>query len=483
MKLTAQLVENFARMFLSPMWDTPKPTAIFHRLTWALYCGDDPLVAVAAPRGHAKSTALTHTFILAMVLFRVESHVMLISSSEELAMGQLIDIAKDLRENDDLRAEFGISKFHTDSKGEIIVRCDDGYEFRILARGVEQRVRGIKWGGRRPGLIIGDDMEEDEQVENVARRRKLSKWVNRAMIPMGRRGCKVRIHGTILHQDSLLAKMMKRSSWKSLFFKAHQSYDDFSNILWPEQFSEKDLRDKRQEFIDDMDSAGYSQEYLNDPHDDEDAYLRREWFRPMSEEDHDEPKLICAGIDFAISKADAANRTSITVGGQDTAHTLHFVDQRVGRWDSEEIIEEIFAVATRWRPDVFFVESGQIWLSLWPTIRKEMLRTGRFLNFEPRTPIKDKASRGRAFQKRMKAGACKFDKDASWYNAYEEELLRFTGASEATLDDQFDSSALLALGFEDLADVETEDFDEEDEIEMKRHDPRNTQGRSAVTGY
>jgi hypothetical protein len=251
--LTPKLIENFAGVFLSPMFDNPAPTPDFHRQAWALYCSEAELAGVAAPRGHAKSTGLTHTFILACVLFRFESHVMLVSSSEELAMGQLGDIAKELKENDDLREEFGVQKFLTDSKGEIIVHCDDGYEFRILARGVEQRVRGIKWNGRRPGLILGDDMEEDEQVENAARRKKLRKWVNRAMIPMGRRGCKVRIHGTILHQDSLLAGIMadgRKSAedrlWQTLFFKAHESYDDFSNILWPEAFDEKALRRIRQ---------------------------------------------------------------------------------------------------------------------------------------------------------------------------------------------------------------------------------------------
>ena len=41
----------------------------------------------------------------------------------------------------------------------------------------------MKWRGKRPGLIIADDLEEDEQVENKARREKFLRWVNRALIP------------------------------------------------------------------------------------------------------------------------------------------------------------------------------------------------------------------------------------------------------------------------------------------------------------
>lgn len=488
--LTPALIENFAGVFLSPMYDDPVPTPPFHRECWELYCSEAPLVAVAAPRFHAKSTALTHVFILAVVLFRVESHVMLIGSSEELAMTALVDIAKELRENDDLRAEFGVKRFLTDAKGEIIVQCDDGYEFRILARGVEQRVRGIKWNGRRPGLILGDDMEEDEQVESPPRRRKLSRWVNRALIPMGRRGVKVRFHGTIIHQDSLLANFMAEAKrpegvWKTLFYKAHQSFDDFSNILWPEHFSEKELRAIRQRFINKQDAGGYSQEMLNDPQDNEEAYLKKEQFRPMREEDHEAPKRYSVGVDFAISKADAANRTSFAVGGQDSGNLVHFVDQRVGRMDSEEIVDEFFLIEERWHCDAYYVESGQIWLALKATVNKEMMRRDVFLHIVELTPIKDKAARARPWQKRMKAGACRFDKEASWYPAYEEECLRFTEGSTAKLDDQFDSSATLIMGIEKQPDLEDDDVMSEDEWmeKWKRMHAGRSSHRASVTGY
>jgi predicted phage terminase large subunit-like protein len=203
----------------------------------------------------------------------------------------------------------------------------------------------------------------------------------------------------------------------------------------------------------------------------------------MDESHHDSSKIIAVGIDFAISKADKANRTSITIGGQDTLNQISVVDQRVGRWDSLEIVEEIFAVRKRWHPDAYFVESGQIWLAIKPLLDKEMLRTGKFMNFVPRTPIKDKKARGRSYQTRMKMGLCFFDKEASWYPGFEEENLRFTGDSDAVLDDQFDSAALLVLGFEEMADAEDEDFTPEEEIEMRRQDPRRTLGRNPVTGY
>lgn len=490
MDLDAKLVENFAGVFLSQGYDDPQPTPAFHRECWGLYCAPTRFVAVAAPRGHAKSTALTHDFGLAALCFRFSSHILLVSSTEELAMGQLGDIAKELRENDELRGEFGIEKLEVDSKGEIVVRCDDGHRFRVIARGVEQRVRGMKWNGKRPDLILMDDVEEDEQVASPDRRRKLGRWVNRALIPAGALGARIRWHGTILHQESMLARLMKNGSWTTRLYKAHESFDDFSNLLWPQRRDKRRgmgaealLKEIRQQFIDDLDPNGYSQEYLNDPRDDATNYIKREWFDKMEEADHEEPGLIGCAIDFAISKKDAANRTSLTTGKMGQSNLLHFVGQTVGRWHSLEIIDEIFLAAQRWKPDYFWVESGQIWLALKPMIQKEMLRRGRWINFIEKTPIKDKASRGRSLQKRMAGGGTRWDTEADWFPPMQEEMLNFSEHAEAQLDDQFDSAALLSLGFEEVADVELEDVMSEDELDMIAQDPRRVIGRNPVTGY
>ncbi len=482
-KLTAELIEGFAGVFLSPMYDNPQPTPDFHREGWGLYCSDWELCSIVAPREHAKSTAFTHDYILAETLFRVEMFVVLVSATEDLAKDHLSDIARVLRENDEVRKHFGIKDLTVDAKTEVVCRMSDLHEFRILAKGAGQKMRGLKWRGRRPGLIVCDDLEEDEQVESADRREKFRRWFNRALLPSRRRGGRVRVHGTILHPDALLSRLQKNSQWRGLFYRAHASFDDFTQILWPEQFPIPRLRAIRQNYIDDGDAPGYSQEYLNDPLDQAISYLKSDWFVPMEPRDHERQKLVCAAADFAISKKDKANRTSITVGGMDQENILHVVGQSVGRWDSYEIIDELFAVQRRWKPDVFWVEQGQIWTALWPVVRKEMQAQALWINFVPRTPITDKASRGRSLQKRMRAGGTRWDTNAPWYPGMREELLRFTGRGEAILDDQFDSAALLSLGFDDLHELDSDDFLTEEEHEFLREDTRDTQGRNPVTGY
>lgn len=482
-ELTAKLIEAFAGTFLSPLYDNPQPTPQLHRDCWELYCSPVELAGVAAPREHAKSTALTHDYGLATVLFRAQDYIVIVSATEELAMGHLADIAKELRENEDLIREFKIKGLVTDSKSDIIVAFQDGHQARFIAKGAGQKMRGMKWNGKRPGLIICDDLEEDEQVENYDRRKKFRRWFYRALLPCRRRGGLVRMHGTILHEDALLTRLLRATTWSTKLFRAHRGFDEFDEILWPEQFPENRLRAIRQAFIDDGDAAGYSQEYLNDPFDHSEAYLRKADFLPMVEADHKVSKLYNIGVDFAVSKADRANRTSFTVGGETLGGTLCIVDQHVGRWDPTEWIDKMFELDLRWKPEQFIVEGGVIWKALENTIYQEMRERKHYLGFLVINPVKDKATRGRPYQKQHRAGNIKFDKDADWYPAYEAENLRFTGTGDALADDQFDSTAILVKGFEVSGEVEEDDFLEEEELMMRRNDPRVNDGRSAVTGY
>lgn len=486
-KLTAELIESFAGMYLSPRYDDLKPTPPFHRAAWALYASDAPQCEVVAPRDHAKSSALTFDYGLAEVCFRTSDYVIIIGSTEDMAAEQLSNIREELAENEPLRQDFSIKEFEQDSKTDIIVRCTDGHRFRILARGAEQKIRGKMWKGKRPNLILGDDMEDDEQVENKERRAKFRRWFFRAAKQALSQSGKIRVHGTILHEDSLLNRLRKNKTWKHLYYKAHAGFNDFSNLLWPERWTEAKLKARRQEFIEDGDSPGYSQEFLNEPGDTANPFLRRDDWLPMYEEDFAKSMIMGVGVDFAISKKDKANRTSFTIGGKSSENLIYIRDQRVDRLDTLQIVEEFFSVQQAWKPACFWVEDGQIWKAVAPVLYKLMIKRDLFLNIIPRPATSDKAVRAVPFQKYHRARAMRFDKGASWYAGYEEECMKFKVESEATLDDQFDSTAHLVAGFEGMAEIEADDFTSEEEFRMEYESRRMRKtasaGRSAVTGY
>ena len=508
MKLTSDLIYGFATSLLSERYDNPKPTPQFHRELWDYCCSDHSLVAIAAPRGHAKSTAVTHAYTLAAVLFREADFVVLVSDTELQAVQFLNDIKMELYENQKLRSLFKVADIYKDAEREIRFRMGpDNHQVRIMARGASGgsgSVRGFKWRGKRPNLIICDDMENDEAVSNEERRDKFRNWFYGALIPALSDTGQIRLVGTVLHFDSLLERLMpettgeeaehtvreslreysldKSRAWHSIKYRAHTDFDDFQDVLWPEKFNEARLTKLKKDFVKQGISEGYAQEYLNYPIHEGDAFFRKNDFVPMSEEDFDLAKTYYAAIDFAISEKDKRSYSVITVGGVDHSGVLHIVDVIRQRMDAKQIIDEMMAVQIRYQPDLFVVEEGALKKAIGPFLKDEMLRTGVFINLHPMVPYRDKLSRARAIQGRMRQGGVHFDVESEWFPSFEQELLRF---DRGQYDDQVDSIAWLGLVLNQMVTAPTVEEQSDIDWEEEYNETMGSlhMGRSQVTGY
>jgi len=356
----------------------------------------------------------------------------------------------------------------------------DGYKFRIIAKGSEQKVRGLKWRNKRPNAILGDDLENDEIVMNKDRREKFKHWVLKALIPCGSDNAIIRIVGTVLHMDSFLENILNDPTWISRRYKAHTP--DFSEILWPEKFSESRLRAIRDDYVKQGVPEGYSQEYLNHPIDEDNAYFRKEDFRSYDPVELDDVHLYYySAIDFAITLKERSDYTVIATVGVDSANNIYVVDIRRGRWDGLEIINEMFSVHKRYNPEIFTAESGMIEKSLGAFINEEMFKRGIFLNLNPMTPVKDKQTRARSMQARMRAGGVYFDHDATWFSDLQQEMLRFP---RDVHDDQVDALAWIGLTLDKKIEGMTFDEKAEDDyLNDEGYEDFSIHGVCATTGY
>jgi predicted phage terminase large subunit-like protein len=418
-------IYGFSAGLLAAKYDNPKPIPPFHDEMWKLCCSDTSKVAIAAPREHAKSTAITHAYLLAMVCYRVKSFVLLVSDTEGQAVEFLGDIKSELTGNDLLKERFGVHKILKETETNIIVQCADGHLFRILAKGSMQKVRGLKWKGKRPDLIVCDDIENDELVMNPERRDKFQRWFMNALMPCGSDSCWYRVVGTILHMDSMLQRLLEADSWKSLFYEAHNP--DFSVILWPEQWPKERLLARRQEYLEQNNPEGYAQEYLNRPIAIENAFFNQDYFFDFERSDGKwlKPNLeYFAAADFAISEKERADYTAIVVGGMSPEGILHIVDARRGRWDADQIISELIATQKMWQPNIFTFETAKIDKSLYPFLIRECRRQNVFnMNIETMTPTQSKTMRAKSIQAMHKSGGIRYDKEASWFPDFHSELM------------------------------------------------------------
>lgn len=477
-EFNAKLIEGFVKTFLWERFDAPTPIPDFHRRLWEMVTSEDRKVVIAAPRGHGKSTAITLSYALAAMLFKQHDYILIVSDTYQQSVEFLGAVKTELSENEEIVSAFEVADFSKDREDEVIVRFADGHQARFVAKGAEQKVRGIKWNNKRPNLIIIDDLENDELVLNGERRAKLLKWVTNALLPCGTKGCKIRMVGTVLHFDGVLERFLKDSQWTSVRFKAHKDFDDFSEILWPGHLDEKGLREVRQQYLNQGDPDGYSQEYLNNPIADEMGFFKRSWFQDVTPEAKSKSKTYYAAWDFALSTKARADYTVCAVVALDYTGYMQVVDIRRERLDAHEIVLAMMDVQETYKPELTMVEKGGSWCAVKPGLELEMMKRSIFLNIYDINPSKDKMERARPLQQRMRAGGVLFDKEAHWYPMLLEEMTRFPRAQH---DDQVDALALVAFVIQKLASGDTPEEEEEAEYQaMKRENPT---GRSKVCGY
>ena len=503
-QLTSDLVCGFAGGLLSQGFDEPAPTPECHRQWWEMACSEHKYVAIAAPRGHAKSTAITKCYTLAAVLFRDSDFVLLVSDTYNQACLFLGEIKRELLQNDDLIELFSLKReFITDRENDIIVQAADGHQFRIIALGSEQKVRGLLWNGRRPNLIIGDDLENDEIVMNPERREKFANWFKNALIPcLSERG-KIRIVGTILHMGSFLESCMPKDnsensvhedlrvymkkemdSWFSARYAAHGPNAKFDHILWPAKWSQERLSKLQRMYQAGGNPEGYYQEFLNRPIDAENSFFKETDFVEFEEADFNRDWKHCPtylSCDLAITTKEKRDYCAFGVGSVDETGKLFIRHVEHARLDAKEIVDTIVNLYQTYKFDIMLIGKGTLEKSIGPFLKDEMQKRNFYVALEAIPEVVDKRQRATSIRGRMRAQGVKFDARKYWYSDLKTELLQF---DRGVHDDQVDMMALFGMYLTNLIEAPTQEqlIQEEYESELQQsglYDP----GRSAVTGY
>lgn len=505
MKVTPDVIQGFVSSILSQGFDGAVESPDFHRETWDLCCSDHRYVAIAAPRGHAKSSAVTLGYGLSTLVFRERKFMLLVSDTEAQSALFLGTFKQALQENKDLIELFDLKmndkgqvQFVKETENDIIVEFNDGHKFRIIAKGAEQKLRGLIWNGSRPDIIVCDDMENDELVMNKERRDKMRRWFKGALLPcLSDRGI-VRMVGTILHMDSLLETLMPRENdkrtiteglkqystlrtmWKSVKYRAHN--EDFTELLWPQKKSAEMFKMLYDEAVRDGTTDIYSQEYLNYPLDMATTYFKKVDFLPISNEDKKSKLLYYVTADLAISESERADYSVFMVAGVDENKIIHIKQVIRERLDGRDIVDTLIALQKLYDPVAVGIEDMQVSKSIGPFLREEMIARNTFLTLYPmKHGGKDKLTRSRSIQARMRSKGIRFDKEADWYQTFEDELLRFPRDKH---DDQVDTFAYLGLMLDKLIEAPTQkEQDEEDYQDDVKRSESGDDGRNASTGY
>lgn len=267
--------------------------------------------ALAAPRGHAKSTVAGLFYITWCIVNKLEKYIVYVSSNHTKTTQFLEPIREAFKHNKRLLALYPTKlEGVKDDEGRDREDCFDIHNVRVEAVSFEKNLRGFKYRFSRPTLIIGDDIESDDRVLNPDLRLKDQYKLDKIIIPsLDPTSGRFKMVGTILHWDSLLVKKIRL--YNGMIYKACER--DFTNILWPEYFTEEKLRSKHKS----IGSVSFSSEYLNNPIENEASLIKKEWIDACRDDtkSYDDSKKGAhyLGVDFAFGDR-ATNDSTVFCG-------------------------------------------------------------------------------------------------------------------------------------------------------------------------
>jgi len=193
--------------------------------------GNGARIAIAAPRGEAKSTIVTLIFVIWMVAKAEKKMIPVIMDVLHQAEIMLAAIKIELEYNNRIAKDFPeIAGSGSIWKDVVIITKNN---VKIQAIGTGQRIRGLRHGQHRPDLVILDDVENDKNVLSLKLRDQLTRWINTAVLNLSEAGdtMDVIMIGTIMHHDSTLARIINNPGWETIKFKAVINWPD-KMALW-----------------------------------------------------------------------------------------------------------------------------------------------------------------------------------------------------------------------------------------------------------
>ena len=466
-KLGAIDMEFFGRAYFPHYFSKPSPE--FHRELDAIWQqgvlkGRYPLTAadtkmisrlpgtrraVAAPRGHAKSTNLTFKGTMHSTLYGYKHYPIIISDSSEQAEGFLDNIRVEFEENTAILEDFGVLAGSVWRSNVLLTKTN----IKIEAIGSGKKIRGRKHRNWRPDLIILDDVENDENVRTPEQRKKLKDWFDKAVSKCGDDYTDIIYIGTLLHYDSLLAKTLTNPAYRSIKYKAviqfsqaddlwqqwETNFTDLSNddresealaffqahktamlegtqVLWEEKLSYYDLMVMRVS----EGEASFNSEEQNEPINPDDCLFMEEWFDYYNEAEVNfgDPAFDFFGfIDPSLGKTKRSDFSAIvTLAKHKGSGYMYVVDADIERRHPDRIIADVLA-KERWLRASFGhgyrklgAETNQFQWFLKEELAKASAKAGLYLPIEEVQQTSDKVMRVQTLQPDVKNKYIKFNR-------------------------------------------------------------------------
>lgn len=361
--------------------------------------------------------------------------IVIIKNNATLAKAKLKEIRDDYNTNPLL--SHNLVKVNEDSAQifDVDVRDSNGevINVRIEAYGKGASIRGLVNKDKRPKIIVCDDIQDREDASSETVTQKDWDWFLSDIIFLGQ---KTRIFyiANNLGEKCIAERIIKNAdNLKKIKFKVIKIPVMANQIpAWPEKESIEEILEERADFEKLGKLDIWYAEKMCQALAEESKIFKEEHYRYYEWHQRDNIIKDCkiyACLDPASSTNKDACLRAISVVGVDHRNFWYILDNRYGRWDSVQMINEIFHVVEEYELYDFGVEKGQIEQILGPIIEQEQRQRNIFFNLNPLEHAKQgtKLERIKMLQPRFKAHQVLMPKDsAPWIHELKAELAGVT---------------------------------------------------------
>lgn len=380
-------------------------------------------MALAAPRGHAKSTICTLFYPLHQVIFGQRHFIIIGSETETQATGFTAFIREELASNERIAQDFGPQRREDGSEwaeGDFTTRGG----VRVMARGRGQSIRGLRNRQHRPDLILLDDIEDDTSVKNPRLVKALIGWVLKAVYPSLHPDGSLFIIGTLLSKKSALAQLLEK---KDVFTTGvYRALLPDGSALWPERWPVEKLERARTV----MGRRAFNQEFLNLP-DDESALFPEEWIRYYHPTELAGVALeVYAYIDPSVGSGESSDfKATITVGVERTTGVIYVLDAWVRHASIDAMVRSAYRRHEDYRVLRWGLEGVAFQKLLIRDFDREAQSRGYHLPIRAESQTVNKEMRIAGMQPLIERGLIRFCKGQGDQDLLVEQLTNFPNAN------------------------------------------------------
>lgn len=335
----------------------------------------------------------------------------------------------------------------------------------LLAAGVGGPLTGR---GAHVGLI-DDPVKNAEEADSEVIRNSTFAWYSSTFYTRLAPGGGILLVQTRWHDDDLAGRLVHQMEaaqkelvetgvwpadadrWEVISYPAIATQDEkwrkTGEALHAERFDLPKLKKIKRALI----PRHWSALYQQTPVAEEGAYFTKDMIRVYLKKNL--PPLehldIYTAGDLAISKAETADWTVFVTAGLDKDDNLWILDVRRARMDSAEMVDAIVDIHKTWKPVRFGIEDDKVAKAIGGLLNKRIHDERLYkLIVEPlKIGGRDKQTRARPIQGRMKLGKVLLPIEALWAEQWQNEFLRFPSGVN---DDCVDAAAWLGQMLSDV---------------------------------